>query len=547
MKNNAIALRLAVVLSVAVFLFWRCRYGFANIDECFNLSLAYRLWQGDSLLVDMWDLQQFFGVVMLPIVWVYMKVLGTTEGLLLNFRYLFEIFMLVVATFHYVRWRSYDERGAFWGSVAFAATCPFSLNNFTYNSVGVMVFSVAITLYATNMAHRKLDCAFCGFFYALSVLCCPFLILIFPIFVFACWYRRSLGDEAVPFVLGSCIVGFSVLALILSRASLGDIIAAIPNYFGDSEHANRSFGIIIRDWGGHFLLVQGAWSFVVLVCAGLAFAYQRWFDAKSSAHAEVYRTLYMLIGFILLIEAIVLRPWPDFPILSICVIALLSLNFAQNSQRHIIIWTGIVPAFLYGFCICAGSNQGSFVISSVLAVSIVPACVVFSLEYGKISRSLVLIFFLVQTLGLIYSRCHIVFWDAPMCNLTRVIEKGPHKGIVTTSNNAEWNESVFDLTRSALAGKKAEYVYFQLKSLWQCYMTDKRIGAYSLWVTDIKENAPDDEFMVRMDRYYEMHPDKVPTVISLNSDSIRAIEHFKSKYGFHEVAKNKYAIILRRE
>ena len=34
-----------------IFLIWRCFFGFANVDECFYLTIPYRICQGDKLLV----------------------------------------------------------------------------------------------------------------------------------------------------------------------------------------------------------------------------------------------------------------------------------------------------------------------------------------------------------------------------------------------------------------------------------------------------------------------------------------------------------------
>ena len=42
----------------AVFFCWRCRYGFAEADEAFYPTIAYRLTQGDRLLVDEWHTQK---------------------------------------------------------------------------------------------------------------------------------------------------------------------------------------------------------------------------------------------------------------------------------------------------------------------------------------------------------------------------------------------------------------------------------------------------------------------------------------------------------
>jgi len=42
----------------AILVFWKCRYGFANIDESFYLTIPYRLYQGDALFAHEWHLSQ---------------------------------------------------------------------------------------------------------------------------------------------------------------------------------------------------------------------------------------------------------------------------------------------------------------------------------------------------------------------------------------------------------------------------------------------------------------------------------------------------------
>ena len=39
-----------ILLAAACFLFWKCPYGYGNIDEAFYLTVPYRLAQGDALL-----------------------------------------------------------------------------------------------------------------------------------------------------------------------------------------------------------------------------------------------------------------------------------------------------------------------------------------------------------------------------------------------------------------------------------------------------------------------------------------------------------------
>ena len=54
------------IVSSAIFLFWRAKFGFGYNDEAFVITLGERLFDGDALLYDEWHISQNFGVVMLP-------------------------------------------------------------------------------------------------------------------------------------------------------------------------------------------------------------------------------------------------------------------------------------------------------------------------------------------------------------------------------------------------------------------------------------------------------------------------------------------------
>ena len=56
---------IAVFAMLALFLFWRARYGYCYEDEPFLLTLAQRLYKGDVLIVDEWHGCQNFGLLLL--------------------------------------------------------------------------------------------------------------------------------------------------------------------------------------------------------------------------------------------------------------------------------------------------------------------------------------------------------------------------------------------------------------------------------------------------------------------------------------------------
>lgn len=57
--------------AVIIALFWKCRYGYAQLDEAFYPTIAYRFLQGDLILYDEWSNTQLSAVLLLPVIKVY--------------------------------------------------------------------------------------------------------------------------------------------------------------------------------------------------------------------------------------------------------------------------------------------------------------------------------------------------------------------------------------------------------------------------------------------------------------------------------------------
>ena len=57
--------------AVIIALFWKCRYGYAQLDEAFYPTIAYRFLQGDLILYDEWSNTQLSAVLLLPVIKAY--------------------------------------------------------------------------------------------------------------------------------------------------------------------------------------------------------------------------------------------------------------------------------------------------------------------------------------------------------------------------------------------------------------------------------------------------------------------------------------------
>lgn len=137
----------AVMGAVGIFLIWKCRYGFANRDEAFYLTVPYRLCQGDGLVGQEWHLSQLPGVLLAPFVAGYLKLVGSTEGILLAARYFCTAVWWTAGLYFYFLLRKYSKVGAMAVSLFFVLYIPFGIMAFSYNSMGILALLLSLILF----------------------------------------------------------------------------------------------------------------------------------------------------------------------------------------------------------------------------------------------------------------------------------------------------------------------------------------------------------------------------------------------------------------
>lgn len=96
-----------VLTVIAGLLIIRCFYSFCWSDESFYLSLVHRFWIGDRPIIDEWSGTQFYTVILLPIYALYIKVVGSNEGIFLFFRLLMVISNYFLSIYIYISLKRY--------------------------------------------------------------------------------------------------------------------------------------------------------------------------------------------------------------------------------------------------------------------------------------------------------------------------------------------------------------------------------------------------------------------------------------------------------
>ena len=294
----------------AVFFCWRCRYGFAEADEAFYPTIAYRLTQGDRLLVDEWHMSQLSSVLLYLPVLLFTRLTGGTAGIYLALRYLYVAVQCLVAATVYLRLRRYHSLGAAAGALALAVYAPYGINALSYNSLGILLMAMTGALLVPAEEESRAAYILAGLSFAGSVLCCPYLIavyLLYALFVFIPRKKKKL-PAFYPRPFGLFTLGAAGLAIVfffvgLAGADLSRLDEILKGIFSDPAHPERTSLLksvcqAVMDYP-RLVFYHGYWrpgACMVLVLLMIP-------AALLDKHRERHAPAYFLIGTILTIAA----------------------------------------------------------------------------------------------------------------------------------------------------------------------------------------------------------------------------------------------------
>lgn len=148
-------------------------------DEAFYLTIPRRLLAGDMLLAHEWHPSQLVSLILLPLVKFHDLIFSSNEGLIIHFRYLYLLLNTFVAITIYIKLNSFSYLGAALASISYYIFTPWSIMTLSYNTLGLMLF-ILCSLFLLNK--NKSNLIFSGLFFALEVLCNPYMIILFILY-----------------------------------------------------------------------------------------------------------------------------------------------------------------------------------------------------------------------------------------------------------------------------------------------------------------------------------------------------------------------------
>ncbi len=176
--QTAVAGAVACLIAlITVMSFWtRMRLGVDLTDESFPIALAYRFVLGDRPFLHEFSHVQTSALILWPLVWLYVKLVGSTKGIILFSRCLFVASGTLAGGVVFATLR----RHLFWPaalvvSLLCLAYVPFAIASPGYNALGMHLFTLGAFLCLRVAMHVRFRRAA-----YLAGLCCGLAVVAYP-------------------------------------------------------------------------------------------------------------------------------------------------------------------------------------------------------------------------------------------------------------------------------------------------------------------------------------------------------------------------------
>lgn len=224
----------AVLVVLAIFRAILC---ITVTDEVFNLGQSFRTIQGNVFLVENWDYFQTGDSFLTPFLYVFYKITGSTEGIVLFSRIVFIVLQVLLSVFLYKILSSFFERiSALFAVMIYSTAVSFLLFYMWYDNweiffrlIGLFLIFYAISSFDQKTSGKAYLMVFiAGIAHACMVFAYPTMIVL-NVYVLALifFYRRKQSAKAhnlmaLFYILGSALV-FAVFMLYVLKIGVGNL------------------------------------------------------------------------------------------------------------------------------------------------------------------------------------------------------------------------------------------------------------------------------------------------------------------------------------
>ncbi len=224
----------AVLVLLVVFRAFLC---ISVMDEVFNIGQALRTIQGNTFLVENWDYFQTGDSFLTPFLFVFLKITGSTDGIVLFSRIVFIVLQILLSTLMYkIFSRFFDRMSSLFAVVIYSTAVSFLLFYMWYDNwelffrlTGlILIFYVIASFDGKSLKKSYLLVFLAGIAHACMVFAYPTMLALY-VYVLAVlfFYRRKQSSRAhnlmaLFYVLGAVLI-FAVFLLYVLKIGVGNL------------------------------------------------------------------------------------------------------------------------------------------------------------------------------------------------------------------------------------------------------------------------------------------------------------------------------------
>lgn len=548
-------------LGIFILLLQKCKYGFGIFDEAFYLLVPYRVIHGDHLILHEWNLCQFSFWGLIPTMWLYENIVGTTEGIFLNFRYIYTVVWAAASLFLYLRAKKINRFGAACASLFLLSYTPFGIMSFSYNALSILYLTNAAIFLLCAERYQKLQFVISGVFFALAVLCYPYLAVIYLVFSILTMIAKIQGKKTFIatnhasiylvwkwFTLG--IIGLAVLFLftVLWNVPPQQLFTALLEELNDPDHDNTAFAANTKQY---FINIAESNDFFIPMLITILIMIA----------VSLYKPKAIWLGIVCFATTLYLRrfmqerAYINYLMFPLSFTGIYVISVSKDSKIR---WIGalwLIPGIVYTFVIQQLSTQDFFAISSAATVSSIASIfllwlycdelkMVYHTQKGKkkygyyLGYAAVLICMVFQLRYEVPVRYQSVYWEPGLMKYEEqaYIDEGPEKGLIATVENAEKYITCYHDIQS-VDQKKLLVLSDQF---WMYFVNKNELASYSGWLGKVNDFA-----LERLQKYYDLYPEKQPEIVFLEKGYDNILKYFNSgEYIIEKLESGNYLIKL---
>jgi len=240
----AAAVLIAGAVLAGALMLWRLQYGVAFTDEAYYIAMPYRFVLGDRPFADELMIHQTAGLMTTPLVWLWVRIVGSTNSLVLFMRVMWFVFAAGVAFAAYRFFvRLFERPFALVLSAAYIAFMPFGIPGLSYNTLSSGFLTIGLALLGMSLLddephHSRVVAA--GILHGLAIIAYPTMIVVAPVVIVGLLIAARDAKRQVWMYLAGLAGTGAIFGLFL--AVIG------PRYLGGVFEFTRSASTFLGGW-----------------------------------------------------------------------------------------------------------------------------------------------------------------------------------------------------------------------------------------------------------------------------------------------------------